>query len=448
MVIKKFVAPTMPEALARVKSELGDQAVILKTRMNRKAGGPGPKGVEVTAAIEASQKSRLEPTPENGIDRLKTSAAEREPVSNRLLPSEKLDHLSEQVEQLNALSKEFNQEAILGQIIELKNLFEQTPISERLTDLAKVIENISSDKQLSGFQEVLTRTMQKYQAPTFFGNLSSELLEIGRELIKKNVTEELALALVSRVARSENALNLTGEEIKSALQQALCSLIPATEPINIVDSGPTLVMFVGPSGSGKTSAIARLAMQHKVENNDEIAIITTDNFRADSSQQIKSFCRIIGCPCGVVYSPEELSIAIKSKDQGLILIDTPGVSPYDEKEIGELQSLIRTAKPHEVHLVVPASTPATDMTNILKAYSGFGIDRVLITKFDETEAPGGVISAVISHGKKLSYISRSREIPGQFGPALAETLAGSLFIEKTVEDIKPEWEMEAVGIWQ
>jgi flagellar biosynthesis protein FlhF len=38
MIIKKFIAPTMPEALAKVKKELGEQAVILKTRMNKKGG--------------------------------------------------------------------------------------------------------------------------------------------------------------------------------------------------------------------------------------------------------------------------------------------------------------------------------------------------------------------------------------------------------------------------
>ena len=59
MLIKKFIAPTMPEALAKVKKELGEEAVILKTRMNRKAGGASEKGVEITAAIERDTQSRL-----------------------------------------------------------------------------------------------------------------------------------------------------------------------------------------------------------------------------------------------------------------------------------------------------------------------------------------------------------------------------------------------------
>jgi flagellar biosynthesis protein FlhF len=191
-----------------------------------------------------------------------------------------------------------------------------------------------------------------------------------------------------------------------------------------------------------------VATHHKVEKNDKVAIITTDNFRADSSQQIKSFCRILGCPCGIVYNPEELSMAIKSQPEGLILIDTPGVNPNDSKEIGELLALMKIARLDEIQLVVSASTPARDVEKMLKVFGEVAIDKVLITKLDETEAPGGVVSAVINNGVKLSYICGSREIPGRFTVAAPESLADALTSEKTQETPEPNWEMEAVGIWQ
>lgn len=402
MVIKKFVAPSMPEALAKVKNELGDQAVILKTRMNRKAGGPGNlKGVEVTAAVEVDQKSRFEQPPENEFEKFNDSVNDQESKQSESIALEKLNSLSEQLREI------------------------QKAISE------------TKDKKPE-----TKRTL------TFFGNLSSNLLEAGRDLVNRNVSEELALQIVSRLAQTDNPLSLDMPEIKSRIRQTLCSLIPMGEPIKVNKDGKTVVMFVGPTGSGKTSAIARLAMSFKIESNDRIAIITSDNFRADSSQQVKSYCRIIGCPFGVVYSPEELSMAIKSQEQGLVLIDTPGVSPNNDEDINELLSLIRASKPHEIHLVIPASTPAKDVLNMLDAFTEFGINKIFITKLDETKACGGVVSAIISSGKKLSYLSRSREIPGQFGPSLPESLAGSLIVEDSSEDKEPKYEMEAVGIWQ
>ena len=85
---------------------------------------------------------------------------------------------------------------------------------------------------------------------------------------------------------------------------------------------------------------------------------------------------------------------------------------------------------------------------MFKVFGEFGIDKIFITKLDETEAPGGVITAVINSGKKLSYISSSREIPGQFGPALPESLVKALIEAKTSDKAEQKWEMEAVGIWQ
>lgn len=397
MIIKKFVAPTMPEAMSKVKKEFGDQAVILKTRMNRKAGGQSNfKGVEITAAVESDSKSRFK-LQTDGKPETKTTVVESTvPEQPSVYTSEKLDSLIDQV-----------------------------------ADLKKAVDEKSN------------RQMQ-----SFFGNLSADMLEAGRELIRRNISEELAFAIISRLVQSENSLNLGRDEINKRIEQIFCSMLSPGEPIDVNKAGTTTVMFVGPTGSGKTAAIARVAMLHKIEEDDKVAIITADNFRADSSQQIKSYCRIIGCPCGVIYTPEELSIAIRSQKEGLILIDTSGISPNDDKEIGEMQSLIRSAKPHEIHLVVPASTPARDLSKMLTAFGEFGIDKIFLTKLDETDAPGGVITAVIDSGKKLSYVSRSREIPGQFGVAVPESLAKALIAEIAVEEIQPKWEMEAVGIWQ
>jgi flagellar biosynthesis protein FlhF len=301
MIIKKFVASTMTKALAKVKDEFGDQAVILKTRMNRKSGGVGgleDKNVEVTAAVETPTESRFEITskPPRETEISTSSSSE--------LPSKKIDRLAE--------------------------------------EMANIKKGLD----------------EKYSPSTtnsFFGYLSANMLKAGRDLVAHNLSEQLSHEIITNLAKSEDSLNLDEVEIKSRIKQKLSSMISSGEPIEIKDNGLTVVMFVGPTGSGKTSAVARVAMQYKVEKNENVVgIISADNFRADSSHQIKSFCKILGCPCGIVYSAEELSMAIKSKDQGLLLIDTPGVNPRDDRDLDELQSLIKAAKPHEVHLVVSA----------------------------------------------------------------------------------------------
>lgn len=401
MIIKKFIAPTMPEALAKVKKELGEEAVILKTRMNRKGGPDNGRSVEVTAAIERESEKRFEMPKQDEAslrqaNRLDTAEiGESEPAD--ALPSEKLDSL---IKEIASLKKSYAEMA------------------------------------------------QKTEPRSFLGNFTSPLLEAGRDLIAGNLSEELAFKVIARVAQSEQAISLNKDEIKSRIHETLASMMPPAEPITIREAGPTVVMLVGLTGSGKTSTIAKIATHFKVNGKQRVAIITTDNFRADSSQQVKSFCRILGCPCGIVYTPDELSMAIRSQQDGLILVDTPGINPHDEKELNELSLLIRAAKLHEIHLVIAAATPARDVQKVIAAFDEFGIDKILITKMDETEAPGGVITAAIKSGKKLSYVSRSREIPGQFGIAQPEALADALIADKHQEIVEQTWEMEAVGIWQ
>jgi flagellar biosynthesis protein FlhF len=303
-------------------------------------------------------------------------------------------------------------------------------------------------KEIAEFKKVLQENSRQTAPRSVFGNFSSAMLEVGRELIAANLSEELVFTIISRLAGEKNSLNLDKAEIKNLAQQELISLIPEGLPIKPIISGRTVVMLVGMSGCGKTAAIARIATHFKVENNIRVAIITTDNFRADSSQQIKSICRILDCPCGIVYTPEELATAIKSQAEGLILIDTPGVGFGDSKAIGELSALARAARTDEIHLVVAASTPAKDVKKAIAAFDEFGIDRVLVTKLDETMAPGGVITAAIEANKPFSYMSSSREIPGRFGLVSPEVLADALTADVEVAKAEPQWEMEAVGIWQ
>ena len=413
MIIKKFIAPTMAEALAKVKNDLGDEAVILKTRMNRpngpksgKKGSPADgKNVEITAAVETDNRSRFE---------MPSQAEDRE-LKILFDTSADAGHLKSEVEQPQLLPSE-----------RLSSLVEEVAL------LKKTIE-----------QQVLRQVPQ-----SFLGNFSAAMIEIGRQLIGRNFSEELTFSILARLANTEGALELSGTELRAQIRQLLVALIPPAEPIKLNPSGKTVVMFIGPTGSGKSSAIARTATQHKIKSGGKVAIITTDNFRADSNQQIKSFCRILGCPCGIVYTPEELALAIKSQNEGLLLVDTSGINPNCPGDIEEVEQYVQAAGADEIHLVTPAATPAGDIKALLNASRSIEIDRIFVTKLDETVAPGGIITAALNTGLKFSYASRSREISGDLNLVNPESLADALLAVANQPTVEPEFELEAVGIWQ
>ena len=109
---------------------------------------------------------------------------------------------------------------------------------------------------------------------------------------------------------------------------------------------------------------------------------------------------------------------------------------------------MQAAGADEIHLVTPAATPAGDIKALLNASRSIEIDRIFVTKLDETVAPGGIITAALNTGLKFSYASRSREISGDLNLVNPESLADALLAVANQPTVEPEFELEAVGIWQ
>lgn len=371
MLIKKFIAPSLPEALSKVKDDFGEEAVILKTRFNNKGTGIGKEGrfVEVTAAIDKTEKpaSQPESSPKAKVppekNRLKTAAPK--PVES---PAPK-----KPVQSANAGPK--------------------SP-SEILIEMRKDIANLKNEFALS-------------RKESLFGQPSGLQLEAGRILMKKHLSESLVLEVLKGIPSSHET---DIDNYWNALLDSLADMLAQSEPIRIVETGATVVMLIGSTGSGKSSAAARLAFQFTMEETAGVSLITTDNFRADSREQLMSLANVIGCSCTAVRSPEELAVFLKTIKSGLIIIDTSGYST--RADIDELAAIVGAANPHEIHLVVPASAPAGDITDIIRDNPGFEIDKLFVTKLDQSLYRGGVVSAAIQSNLKFSYQCSSRELPG------------------------------------
>lgn len=375
MLIKKFIAQSLPEALTRIKKDFGEEAVILKTRFNNKGNGNGQGKespfVEVTAAIDKVEKK---------TDRRKTVAAQAPAVKNRLTIKTR-----PQSEKSTASVK----------TVEVKEL-PQTP-SEILEDIKKDLRHLRTD-------------LMGDRIESLFGQPTGLQLEYARRLVQGHLPENLAVELVRSIPAG-----LSGDDPDLAWDQMLESLsskLSPGEPLKMVESGATVVMLVGPTGSGKTSAAARLAFRFTAQEECPVTLVTTDNFRADSREQLMSLTNVIGCRFHAVTSPEELTILLKTFKEGLVIIDTSGVSTGND--FAELVTLVGAANPHELHLVVPASIPAPDMFGFIRGFPDLGVDKLLITKLDQSRHRGGIIAAAIQYGLKFSYQCASRELPGDF----------------------------------
>lgn len=376
MLIKKFTAQSLPEALTKVKEDFGEEAVILKTRFNNKGNGNGSgkesASVEVTAAIDKAEKK---------TNRLEGAADEAPAVRNRLIVKDR-----PQVEQSTASAE----------TVEPKEPT-RSP-SEMLSDIGKDLKHLRAD---------LMRSM----TDSLFGQPRGSQLEYARQLVEKRLPEKLAIDLVRAMPDTPQDEHDPASTWDRLLESLSDRLSPG-EPIKIVDSGATVVMLVGPTGSGKTSAAARLAFRFTAEQKCPVTLVTADNFRADSREQSLSLANVIGCRFHAVTSPEELTVLLKTIKEGLVIIDTSGAST--KKDMDELTTLVGAANPHEVNLVIPASMPAQDISVFVEGCPDLGVDKLLVTKLDQSRHRGGIVAAALEGELKFSYQSASRELPGDF----------------------------------
>lgn len=190
-----------------------------------------------------------------------------------------------------------------------------------------------------------------------------------------------------------------------------------------------IFIIVGPTGVGKTTTIAKLAAIHSVgiggELRQSVHMITIDNYRIGARQQIETYGDIMNVPVTSVETADDLYRALsRCPDSGVILVDTIGKSPGDLSRLAEMQKVITACgQDAEVHLAVSATMKTSDIERTLDAFSVFGYKSVILTKLDETARIGSALSAFISRGVPLSYITTGQRVPQDIERARADRIA-------------------------
>jgi len=223
------------------------------------------------------------------------------------------------------------------------------------------------------------------------------------------------------VDRLRNELTLVTLDDESAVQDKLLEWIGESISIYKEEENlpkPRIMVLVGPTGVGKTTTISKLAAIYGIETDErkavDVRMITIDAFRICAKEQLESIGNIMQIPVSCADSKQALrkEIAINSEYTDLFLIDTIGNSPKDAVKLGVMKEILDGCPKYaHFHLVISANTKTSDIEEIMRQFEPFNYRSIVLTKMDETDRIGNVISALAEKRKSVSYITDGQTVP-------------------------------------
>lgn len=366
MIVKKFVARDMQEAMKRIRRELGPDAVMLGSRAVRKKGLAGlfsPKLVEVTAVYEPA-------------------ARQSAPAVQAPAPVEKKQNGNGQ---------------------------DLTELGERLTQLQKTVDDFVGRMEQAG-----------RQSPDF----PREMGRLYERLLTSDVSEDVARTLLEEVAEATAKAPVTPA---AALEQLILERLGEPAPLKLKKFKRTAVMIAGPTGVGKTTTLVKLAGLFSCTQGLKVGLINTDTYRVAAWEQLKTYADIMDIPVNIAYSPGELSFALKTlENMDVVLVDTAGKSPRDEGYINELKEFLAASSVDEVLLTLSINTGARALRDIAENYAFLKECKVVVTKLDEVASWGNALNIAVYTGKPITYVTTGQSVPDDIEQMDARKIAANI----------------------
>ncbi len=205
-----------------------------------------------------------------------------------------------------------------------------------------------------------------------------------------------------RYASAGELMGLLKDEIRSHLNGAPQE---ETDPFELTGALPHVIMVVGVNGAGKTTTIGKLAHVY-VKKGKKVVIGASDTFRAAANEQLEIWAERSGArmvrqekgsdPAAVAFDAVRSAV---SQRADVVIIDTAGrlhtkVNLMEElRKIRRVVEKVHPGAPHEVLLVIDASTGQNGIQQAKQFGAAVGVTGLVLTKLDGT-AKGGVVLAI------------------------------------------------------
>lgn len=267
------------------------------------------------------------------------------------------------------------------------------------------------DKLKAGLAKTRQGFVEKIESiVTGHKKIDEELFEeLEETLIQADVGVNTAVELVEELRRRAKERKIEeASELNAILKEQISEILGDEDvPLNINVSPPAVMMVVGVNGVGKTTTIGKLANRFKDEGK-KVLLAAGDTFRAAAIDQLEIWGNRNGVdiikhregadPAAVVFDAIQ---AARARQTDILIIDTAGRLHTKSNLMEELKKVSRVISreipdaPHEVLLVLDATTGQNAISQAKIFGDAVGVTGIALTKLDGT-AKGGVIIGIKS----------------------------------------------------
>jgi len=393
MRIQRYIAKDMRTALAQVREALGPDAVILSS-------GRVGSDVEVVAAIDMEV----------------ARAAERAPLARYQEPRAEAAHAAEPRPESQPA------EPRNAELLTRRSSSQLSPeiVPAPMVVAAEAAPRAAGQDALASEMKDMRRMLESQLATLAWNDMSRRSpvqAAMHKELAQLGITQDLANSLIHKIPRE-----LSFSAARRFALATIARTIQCTGDRWLEQGG--VVAFAGPAGAGKTTLLAKLAARWVLRHGPRrIALVSADAVRIGAHEQMHMLGRLLGVTAHNIYDVSELpELLYELRGCQFVMIDTAGASPRDPELARRLRLLNQMQASIQTALVLPASTQAGAIDEVVQRFALAQPSACAITKVDEAVSLGGVLSALVRHKLPAAYISDGQRVPEDLQPARSHAL--------------------------
>ena len=245
--------------------------------------------------------------------------------------------------------------------------------------------------------------------------------ELEESLIRADLGVPMSLRILKTL--QERKETLTAEKIVSVASEEILKVLPRdVAMLRPFPSKPKVILVVGVNGTGKTTSTAKLAALLKRKGHS-VLLAAADTFRAAAIEQLEVWAERIGCdlikgaynadPAAVCH---DAARAAEARGVEFLICDTAGRLHNKANLMQELAKVRRslsrndTTAPHEVFLVIDATTGGNALVQAREFKEITGLTGLIATKLDGSGKGGCVIAIQHELGIPTRFIGTGEKL--------------------------------------